>query len=172
LKLVYSDQALELYEYTPTLFRLFPFYMKKVYFSTKIKLFSQIALWGGYRIYYLKERNDYIGYCLILTAKSPHYFFAGKHDVIVGPYYIDKKYRGKGYSNILLNYVLNESGITFENAYDYIELNNIPSIKASEKNGFKLIMRININDKSHKMVADSDGAYGVYKLCSQVRMNK
>lgn len=58
---------------------------------------------------------------------------------IVGPYFINEKYRGKKLSTFLVNKCINEFEMEYKSAFDFIQKNNIASIKTTETYGFQYI---------------------------------
>lgn len=134
MKQVYREDTFSIYEYRPTLFR--PFYIKLEPLTFRRRIRFILAYFSGFKVYYLKEDDVIVGYCIVQSGKDRRYSFATQDDIIVGPYFIDEKYRGRKLSIFLLNFVLKKSGIKFKNAYDYIHKDNIPSIKASKAVGF------------------------------------
>lgn len=162
--LVYKDSVYELYEYSPTICNLFGIDMEKHSLLTRIRFFLEILLWGGYKVYYLKEENAFVASCIVSYGRNRRYFFAEPEDIIVGPYYVAPNYRGRGLSVYILKLVLNNTSISYKVAWDYIFNSNIPSIKASERVGFKKEMVISISEITHKMKINDKGKYSVYKF--------
>lgn len=143
MRKVYQEENFTFYEYTPTLFKPFYINLEPLTLRRRIRLF--LAYFSGFKVYYLKENNQFVGYCLVQSGKDKRYNFANKDDIMVGPYFIDEKFRGRKLSVVLLNFVLNKAGIKFNNAYDYIHKGNIPSIKASEAVGFTYYSDANVS---------------------------
>ncbi len=122
-----------------------------------------MAYFTGYSVYYLSKNGTWIGYCLVQSGKDMRYKFATDKDIIVGPYYISKEYRGRKLSIELLNYVLKHSGLQYVNAFDYIAKDNIPSIKASLDGGFKYMSDAKIS-KYTRMLRPCDDCEGDYMV--------
>ncbi len=133
LTLILKKDDYEVYVFKPKIFELY-LKFEKVSFLRKIRFL--LSLFYGYKIYYLLKDTIIIGYCFVFDGTNPRYKFADKNDIIVGPYYIKENYRGNNLSSFLLDIVLKKSGLKYENAYDYIHVNNIASKKTSEKVGF------------------------------------
>ena len=128
-----------------------------------------IEYFYGYSVYYLWNGFDYIGFCTVSSGKNKRYWFADKNDIIFGPYFIKKEYRGRGYSTLLIYQVLYCAGINYNNAYDYINANNIPSIRVTERLGGKKIFNVSINILTRKMKKTSNGQYGIYRISKEER---
>ena len=162
--LVYKDSKDELYEYLPSIHDLFGMNFEKHSFFTKIRFLIELVIWGGYKVYYLKQNGVYVASCIVSYGKNKRYFFAETEDIIVGPYFVLPTYRGKGISEQILRLVLNYTSIPYVSAWDYISNDNIPSIRASERVGFKKEMNIRISEISHRMKQNESGKYAVYKF--------
>lgn len=161
LEKVYEKNSYEFYKYSPSLLNPFYVNLEKLTFKRRIRLI--IAFFAGYCVYYLAQDGKYIGYCLVQSGKDKRYKFATDKDIIVGPYYISDEYRGKKLSIELLNYVLKYSDLKYENAYDYIGKDNIPSIKASEAVGFEYMSDAKISKYLRRLsLCDIQGTYSVY----------
>lgn len=171
LKKVYEKNSYEYYKYSPTLIKPFYVNLEKLTFKRRIRLI--MAFFSGYSVYYLAHNGKYIGYCLVQSGKDIRYKFATDRDIIVGPYYIHEEYRGKKLSIDLLNYILKDSDLKFQYAYNYISKNNIPSIKASESVGFKYMSDAKISKYLRKIkLYKFDGTYKIYKYDNMKRSEK
>ena len=165
LKLVYQDKELELYQFEPIFFRLFNYNLQSHSLVTKIRYMIDYLHKGRYVIYYLFFNENLIGECVI-TPGGRRLKYASKKDVVVGgPYYIIPEQRGKGFSEVLIKLSLQHCKYDWENAFDYIKNDNIPSIKTTLKCGFKKVGEININKFTHVMrEAKNGGRFSVYRL--------
>src|SRR5690625_4785811 len=134
MKQVYKEGSLTFYEYTPSAFKPFYINIEPLTFKRRIRLF--FAYFSGFKVFYLKEKDNFIGYCLVQSGKDKRYEFATQDDIMVGPYFIHEDYRGRKLSITLLEYILKKSDIKFKHAYDYTQKDNLPSIKASDAVGF------------------------------------
>ena len=152
---------LELYEYVPTLFK--PFYINMEPMTVMRWFRFLIDCYFGFKVYYLKKGNDYIGYCTITSGKNPRFWFANNKDIVIGPYYIDEKSRGKGYSTVMVDMVIHKAALSWESAYLYILNTNKPSIRVAEKLGGKLMFHVH-NTFYRKLVKTESGEYGVYLI--------
>lgn len=92
--------------------------------------------------YLLKNNNDNIGSFLIVEHELKGCDLSPWLACVV----VNKKYRGKGYGNILLNHIKNTIEENFNEIYLTTEL-----VGFYEKIGFKLIKIINNNGKNNKL---------------------
>lgn len=158
---VFEKNSYEYFKYTPTLLKPFYVNLERLTFRRRIRLI--FAFFVGYTVYYLAKDGEYVGYCLVQSGKDRRYKFATEKDIIVGPYYIKEEYRGKKLSIELLNYILKESELYFDKAYDYINKDNIPSIKASKAVGFQYMSDANITKYTRRLkLCQNTGQYEIY----------
>lgn len=165
LKLVYQDEDMKLYQFEPKFFRLFKYNLQNHSLVTRIRYMLDYLQEGKYVIYYLFSKEELIGECVI-TPGGRRLKCANKKDVVIGgPYYIIPEQRGKGFSEILIKLSLQYCKYDWENAYDYIKKDNLPSIKTTIKCGFKKVGEINIDTITHVMrAAENGGRFSVYCL--------
>lgn len=167
MKKVYEENQMALYEYKPTMFK--PFYknLEPLTLRRRVRLF--LAYFSGFKVYYLKYKNDYVGYCLVQSGKDSRYKFADEKDIIVGPYFIHEDYRGRKLSILLLEFILYKIGLNFRYAFDYIHKDNIPSIKASKAVGFQYYSDANVSKFFRRITlcSDSHGEYYVFQYMNK-----
>lgn len=162
-RVVYEENNFRLVEYEPKFTNLFGEDFEKHGFFTKIRFFIEKFFYGGYTVYYLKEEGVTVASCIVSYGRNVRYFFAGDKDIIVGPYFVDEKHRGRGLAKKIIRMVLENTAVYYENAWDYICEENIASIKATEALDFSFVMRIGISELTHRMSKDDKGKYLVYK---------
>ena len=86
-------------------------------------------------------------------------------DIVIGPYYIKKSERGKGYSVRLIRLVLINT--QFRYAFDWVEKSNTASCRASEACGFKKVGELNVTSHLRKLViVDNGGEDNIYRYDS------
>lgn len=163
MKKVYEKNGYTIYEYNPTVFKPFHVNMEPLTWKRRIRLL--MAITSGFKVYYLVDGENYAGYCLVQNGKDKRYKFATQNDILVGPYFVSEKYRGKKLSIFLLDFILKKSDIDFENAYDYIGKDNTPSIKASEAVGFEFYSdaRLSKYMRTISLCSDDQGEYAIYR---------
>lgn len=163
MRLLCTWNEFELYEYCPTMNNLFGIDFKPHSALTRIRFIIELVKWGGYKVYYLKIKNTIIASCIVSNGINPRYWFACENDVIVGPYYVSPKFRGMGYSHILLKLILEKMSLNYTYAFDYIHVDNIQSIKATEKAGFEFYAKVDISEITHRIRKNDKGDYLVYR---------
>ncbi len=161
MRCVYQGENIELYEYVPTL--LCPVYydFEPMTFVRRIRYLFDYLQKGHYRIYYLKVVDDLIGYCVIAPG-GRRLKCSTSDDIIVGPYFIKKDERRKGYSKILINATLENCSYNYKRAFDWILKSNIPSIRTTEACGFSWYGELNVVGKMRKLVEMPNGKYTIY----------
>lgn len=134
MKKVYEHEGFTYYEYKPTIFK--PFYMDMELFSLRERVRFLLSHFVGYKVYYMKEGNEYVGDCVVEKGGSGRYKFADKKDIIVGPIFIKDEFRGRKLSSILTDVILLDLGLKYHYAWNYVDKLNASSLKASPKAGF------------------------------------
>lgn len=161
MKLVYLEENIEILEYCPKFLK--PFYIN----MEPLTLMRRFRFWidykYGYKVFYLKKENQFIGYCTITSGNNPRFWFADNNDIIIGPYFIEEKYRNQGYSRKLVDIVINKCGLNWRNAYIYILNDNYPSIAVAKRLGGELLFNVH-NTIYRKLIKDDNGEYGVYRI--------
>src|SRR5699024_358835 len=142
---------------TPTMTKPFFMDLEKLTIRRRIRMLQ--AYLFGYRVYYLRENDEYVAYCLVQSGKDSRYKFATENDIMVGPYFVSEKHRGRRLSIILLELVLAQTSFKYNYAYDYIHEDNIPSIKASKAVGFEEYRRAIVNKYTRSLHIRDDGDY-------------
>lgn len=168
MKKIYTQNGFTVYEFTPSLFKLFYNDMEHITFQRKIRFV--IEYFRGYKVYYLEKDGVFVAYSVV-SKGGGRYVFASEEDIVVGPYFVDIRYRGKGYSKILVEVLLHLC--KYKYAYDWINKDNIPSLRCSKSNGFKIINTANIIKPFRKIVVcnDDSGEYYILKYIRNGREN-
>ncbi len=161
MDVVYEFDDLKVLKYQPTALKPFFIDMEPTTIMRRFRFL--IDLRYGYSVYYLQKDDELIGYCTITDGKNPRFWFASENDIIIGPYYVDEKYRRNGYSTKLVDAVIHKCENDWSKAYVYILNSNIPSIRATEKVGGKLLFNVH-NTIYRKLIKREDGEYGVYEV--------
>lgn len=162
LKRLYSQNGISFYAYKPTLFS--PLYLNFEHMTVqrRVRLLLEYLHRGKYTVYYLEKDQIMVGYCV--AAKGGRRLkCTTEQDVVLGPFYVDPSFRGKGYGTKLIDFILHKSGISYHSAYDYIRKNNIPSIRATRSCGFQKIGELNIVGFFHHLVETENGEFKIYQ---------
>ena len=84
-------------------------------------------------------------------------------DIVIGPYFIDRKFRGNGYSKVLIDLSINHCAYQWESAYDWIRDDNVASKKASEACGFLPVGKMSVTKLFRRIVVSDNGNYIIYR---------
>ncbi len=114
------------------------------------------------RVYYLSVADCVVGYCVV-TPGGRRLKKSTPDDIVLGPYYIAPEYRGNGYAKELIKMTLSHCGYEYRYAYDWIDKNNVGSIKASEACGFKECGRLNVVGLFRRLVETENGSDIIYR---------
>lgn len=163
LKYLKQIEGIDFYEYKTKLFDYF--YVPMAYYE---KLFSRKIretldyIRGGYRVIYMARYDKIVGYGIVTKGGGRNKFATNK-DVVFNSLYISPDERGKGLGNVLVGAFLRELGIKYDKAYEYIRNDNIPSVKAAEKNGFVKVSCAKRQGVLQNIVASDEGVLGIYE---------
>lgn len=147
-----------LFLFKPTLFRQFPKSgnMHEMTLQQRIRFFFLYL--HGYRVYVLANtENDIQGCVTFANGGTYRYPFAGKNDLICGPYYTMPKYRNQGIAFKLLSYVIRNHEKDFENIYAHVHHENIASVKCLRKVGFSEAGFLSVNKITRKCSRSENG---------------
>lgn len=142
LNKISEAETFGLYEYLPSFFEPLLLDFERMRLTRRIRYLLMYLKKSKYVVYYLCENDEAVAFCVVRSAER-EIPGATDDDIILGPYYVEKSKRGKGYSKVLIREVLKYHPC-YKNAFDWILKSNIPSIKASESCGFSAISDVNI----------------------------
>ncbi|KNZ42041.1 GNAT family N-acetyltransferase [Acetobacterium bakii] len=137
MKKVYEKDGFTYYEYKPTMFK--PFYLEMETYTFRERIRFLLSYFVGYKVFYMMEGTEYIGYCVVEKSGNGRYRFIGKKDIIVGPIFIKNQFRGRGLAGILNHVVLDDLGLSYIYAWNYVDKLNTKSVKAAPKAGFEYV---------------------------------
>lgn len=120
-------------------------------------------LCGGYSVYYMALDNEIVGYGVVASG-GRRLKCSDKKDVVFGPLWVCPEHRGKGLANKLVHSLLNNLGIKYKSAYEYIAKSNTASIKAAEKNGFVNIGTASMTGAMRNVRLNQNGGYFVFRV--------
>lgn len=141
---VLEDGEIEYLLFKPNVFRLYAkCYSKEErppYFSRIIHHIRMIRelLFAKYEVVYLRKDERIIGH-LVVSRGGTRIVMSNKEDIVIGPIWIVPKERGKGIASKAIGNVLHSMGYEYTYAYEYIESDNIASIRTVEKNDFEFV---------------------------------
>lgn len=159
---IFREKHYCIYAYKPTASRLFYEYFGKMTLQSRIRFLLELI--KGYEVFYLETDNELVAYCVI-SKGGGRYSFAGKTDIVVGPYYVSRKHRGNHYSELLISEVLQYDGLQFDEAYDWIKKTNTPSLKCSDALSLKITGTADVVKPFRRIVLrnDDSGEYYILK---------
>lgn len=161
LCLLYQEGEKKFYSYTPTVFRPLYTHFEPMTLSRRVRLLLEWLGKNSYKVFYLEINGVLVGHCVAapggrrLRRSTPE-------DIVLGPYFVDPCYRGKGYAKELVRLTLQKGGMTYDRAYDYIKKDNHPSRKATLACGFRHCGELNIQGFFHKLVECPGGEYDIF----------
>lgn len=165
LSFLKEADGISFYSYKPSFSKIYyPCYKAEdipPYFSRKIhKLRMLRELYKSkYQVIYMMRNDAVVGH-LVVGRGGSRIAMSTKKDIVIGPIWVIPSLRSHGYASTGIRFVLHEMGLDYEDAYEYIEKVNTPSIRTVEKNGFEFI--------------DSCDEYGLFKAirpCADGRLN-
>lgn len=155
--------GVDFYEYKVKLFSYFytPMAYYENLFSRKIRETIDF-LRGNYHVYYIAKDNNLIGYGTVVKGGG-RYRFSSAKDIILCNFGIQPQYRGRGYSSILYQGLLEKMDLKYEKAFAFITHDNTPSIKSAQKNGFVKTANASRKGIVNFIVVDPNGYLGIYQ---------
>lgn len=132
----WKQKGYQLMAFTPTLGELY--YQGTYPFRKTAKQIVRYILeflQSRYTVYYLIDENrEIVGQCTTQKTGHGRYAVLGKEAIMIGPYAIEEKFRGRGLAPLMLAGVLEQfpKGSVF---YDWIQKGNAASIATTKKVG-------------------------------------
>jgi len=154
----------ELWQFTPGLFRAFPFRMEPVSWSWRLRCVMEWFV--GYRVFYAKSHGPdarWMGYCVVSSGRNPRYPFASGQDIIFGRYFIAEPFRGRHLAKVLLAHVLDDSGLSYEKAFAYVNMKNVVSQKAISSIGARVVARFDLVGKLRRVEMAPAGEFVLFQ---------
>lgn len=165
-----KNKEFEIWKYTPDLLRAFPFYMEKVSPSWRVRCVMEYFV--GYRVYYIKKRGKWAGYCVVSSGKNPRYSFANEEDIIYGRYFVAEKFRGNGLAQRMLREVLDNCEKDYRRAFAYLKVSNTASVITMQKIGAVERKRFDIKGLTRKLYDNDKGAFVLYEYIKKKGVEK
>lgn len=172
MKKVYSDRNIKLYEYKPSLIKPLFINFEKMSIVRRVRFLKEYCAPGHYRVYYLSINNELVGHCVV-TPGGRRLKCSSDKDIVIGPYFIKKSERRKGYSERIIRLTLQYCSYDYNYAFDWIHKNNIASIKATERCGFTKIGELNVSKKIRRLIETNNGENNIYRISnSDIRFRR
>ena len=161
------------YEYSPSFFcPYFMDYPKENHPNYESRLIHKIRMMleyirGGYRVFYMVYDDNIVGHIVVANG-GRRLKISTKSDIVVGPVFISPNMRGKGIGTTGILIVLNQLGLQYNYAYEFIHDDNIASIRTVEKNGYTFVGRVKESGLLKNLIKSSDGNYVVYRYSKKL----
>ena len=160
--LVGKDNIYSLYEYKPTILHPLAIDFEPMRIVRRFRFWFELLI-GGYRVYYLADGDTIVAHCVV-TPGGRRLTVSTEDDIVLGPYYVDTQFRGRGYAKVLVSMTLKYSTYDYKYPFDWIHDTNIPSIKTSEACGFvREDHRLNVVGLMRRLVLNDKGDNIIYK---------
>lgn len=164
-RLIYlaTVDGIDFYRYRSSLFRYF--YTPMAYYE---KLFTRCIretldyLRGGHNVVYMARGDKLVGYGVVTRGGGRNRFCTGR-DIVLGSLWVQPEARGQGLGNTLIRGLTDHCGFVYENAYEYIRHDNLPSVKAAEHNGFVKVANATHRGLLRSVFVAEDGHLGIYR---------
>ena len=141
LEFLTSENEIDFYKFKPSLFKHyfmdFPKDQWPNYFSTvrhHLRMMVELIR-AGYEVIYLCNSSDIV----VVSKGGGKIKCSSVDDIIIGPIWTCPKYRSKRYASLGINMIINKLGYKFNYAWEFIDINNTPSIRTVEKNNFEKV---------------------------------
>lgn len=97
-----------------------------------------LSWWHGAVVFYMKLADETLAYCL-LEPGGGRYPFLTERDWVVSPYIVREDLRGMGVGTLLLRDIRTHRLLDDRrNVYAFVRKNNIPSLRAMDKAGWRV----------------------------------
>ena len=151
LTLLSERDGMKLYSYKPTIMHPLLKEFAPMLKNRRLRFLRNYFRPGKYTVYYLEDREELVGMCVVTPGGPGLKLKCAKDDIVMGPYYVRPEKRGKGYSKILLRWVL-EMHPRFECAYALISNQNTASLRCVTAVGFEPYQQIRLRGlmKTHE----------------------
>lgn len=168
LNLLCEREGIAFYSYNPSIFRLYddcyqgedtPPYFSRL--THRIRMLRELIR-SGYTVVYMKKGEDTLGH-LVVSRGGSRVAVSDREDILIGPIWVVPRHRGEGLGTIGIRMILEYPQFIYRYAYEFIEDNNIASIKTVEKNGFCLMFRCSESGLMRTLRRDEEGKWLLYR---------
>ena len=160
LKKVTETGDFEVYLYTPSLIKAFPFKMEKISVGYRLRCIQEYFV--GYIVYYIRVNGLWAGYCVVSSGRNFRYFFSTSEDIVFGRYYVSPEFRGKHLSNKMVSQVLDHMGLNYKKAYAFVHAGSTPSHALCRSIGCQAVDHFDKVGKLRRIQKNDIGKYTVY----------
>lgn len=163
-----KDEDIEFLMFKPSLFHLYddcysqentPPYASRI--IHRVRMIRELIL-SHYQVVYMRKNGQIIGH-LVVGRGGSRIAESNQGDIVIGPIWVIPSERSHGYASKGIAYVLKLFHGSYGYAYEYIEKDNVASIRTVEKNGFEFVNECNEYGLLKKIKPCSGGHLVVYK---------
>ena len=168
MKFIKSENGLDFYIFTPTLFRQY-FNKNENWTVHRKSIMHKLHMFlyyirGGYRILYMIDGDKIAAYVIYAKCGKTVIKNSTRDDIFTVFVTTHPDYRRKGIATAIINEMLHGIGLQYNNAYKTIEDSNIGSKKVAFANGYAQLYKAK-RSKILKTISKSDvGNWRLYSL--------
>jgi RimJ/RimL family protein N-acetyltransferase len=150
----------EIYQFTPSLFKAFPFYLEKITLAYRLR--CALEYFVGYKVFYIKKIGIWGGYCIVSNGRNARYYFCSSEDITFGRYFVIPDLRGQGIGLKMIYEVLNNIGIPYRKAYAYVHAGNEASHATLKRLGCIEVGHFDKVGRLRRIIENKNGTYSLY----------
>lgn len=161
LTFIYREGSKSFYSYRPTVLHPLYYHFEPMTLSRRVRLLLERLGKGSYKVFYLAVDDELVGHCVVAPG-GRRLERSTQQDIVLGPYFVDPAFRGKGYAKDLISFSLHKGGLKYRYAYDYIKKDNHASRRATLACDFQHCGELNIEVFFHRLVEAPGGEYDIF----------
>ncbi len=166
-KKVSENDDLELWLFTPSIFKAFPMRMEKLSAANRLRCVQEYFV--GYRVFYVRKGGKWAGYCIVSGGNNPRYSFCSSKDIVFGRYFVSPAFRGQGIAASMLKELLDGPYTEFDKAYAYVHAGNKASHAVLKKIGSVVEGHYSKEGLLRRIRLNESGAYTLYSYRKSTR---
>lgn len=163
---LYTQDGMDVYRFKARPFKWFidpPMAYYEKYKTRKLREAADFIR-GKYLMLYFAVNDELVGHATITKGGGMRNRFCSSKDAVVGNIWIQEEHRGKGYGKIFYRITVRECEKMFTGGiYCYIRVDNEPSKRCAEVNGFDPVGRVSRRGIFKSNVPDENGKFILYK---------
>lgn len=117
---------------------------------------------GGYDVYYMYVDKRVVGH-IVVTRGGRRLRMSTARDIVLGPIWVAPRFRNRGFASKGICAVLHDLGLEYENAWEFIAIDNYSSQKTVEKNGYEFMGEARERGPMKRIELSDGGAFRVYR---------
>ena len=160
--------GIEYYRFSPSLFKQYeacyspeetPHYWKRPIHRVRMLI---EYLKTNYNVIYMQSDGVTVGH-LVVARGGLRLVVSTAADIVIGPIWVPPRCRNRGYASKGIAAVLHGLDIPYRHAYEFIDVNNAPSIATVQKNGFSLCFWAKEVGPLKRVVESEGGTWLVFR---------